>query len=402
MGKAQKEFWSIQEAVIMAFAPPPIPGLSSTGGLQFELQDRSGNSVSELAAVTKQYIAEASKRPEVANLFTTFSDGVPQYFVEIDRDKVKKLGVPISDVFKTLQTYLGGYYINDFNKYGRTYRVMAQAESQFRTRLEDLNRFYMRSASGEMVPLSTLSSAKRISGPEYVQRYNVFRTVEINAATPAGYSSGQSMAAMEEVAQQTLPDGYGFDWTAIAYQEKQAGGQTGLIFALAIVMVFLVLAAQYESWTTPFAVILCVPLGIFGAMSAQWLRGLDNNVYAQVGLVMLIGLAAKNAIMIVEYAKEKHDAGMSLMEAAKAAAALRFRPILMTSFAFILGVIPLVRASGAGSSSRHALGTSVFGGMIAATLLGVLVVPSLYTAVQGAGSRLGGLLRRGGIANKKE
>ncbi|WP_319584247.1 multidrug efflux RND transporter permease subunit [uncultured Pseudodesulfovibrio sp.] len=402
MGKAQKEFWGIQEAVVMAFSPPPIPGLSSTGGLQFELQDRSGNSVAELAAVTKQYIAEASKRPEIANLFTTFSDSVPQYFVEIDRDKAKKLGVPISDVFKTLQTYLGGYYINDFNKYGRTYRVMAQAESQFRTRLEDLNRFYMRSNTGQMVPLSTLSHAKRISGPEYIQRYNVFRTVEINAATPAGYSSGQTIAAMEDVAAKNLPDGYGYDWTAIAYQEKSAGGQVGIIFGLAIVMVFLVLAAQYESWTTPFAVILCVPLGIFGAMSAQWMRGLDNNVYAQVGLVMLIGLAAKNAIMIVEYAKDKHDSGMSILEAAKAAASLRFRPILMTSFAFILGVIPLVRASGAGSASRHALGTSVFGGMIAATVLGVLVVPSLYTAIQGAGSWLGGLLRREGIANKKE
>lgn len=389
MGNAQKAFMGIQEAIVMAFAPPPIPGLSTTGGLQFELQDKTGGTIDELSAVTKSYMEEARKRPEVANLFTTFSSQVPQYSVEIDRDKVKKLGVPVSDVFMTLQTYLGGYYINDFNKYGRTYRVMAQAESQFRTRIEDLTKFYMRSSDGRMVPLSTLAKVKRIAGPEYVQRYNVFRSVEINAATPAGYSSSQTMNAMEEVAAENLPQGYGFEWTAIAYQQKYSGGDTVMVFVLAVVMVFLVLAAQYESWATPFAVILCVPLGIFGAMSAQWIRGLDNNVYAQIGLVMLIGLAAKNAIMIVEYAREKHHEGMNIYESALAAASLRFRPILMTSFAFILGVIPLVTASGAGSSSRHALGTSVFGGMLAATVLGVLVVPSLYAFVQNIAVRYG-------------
>jgi multidrug efflux pump len=389
MGQAQKAFWGIQEATVLAFQPPAIPGLSSTGGLQFELQDRSGGTIDELSAVATAYMEAAGKRPEVSNLFTTFSSHVPQYFVEIDRDKVKKLGVPLNEVFQTLQTYLGGYYINDFNKYGRTYRVMAQAESQYRTRLEDLNKFYMRSSEQQMVPLSTLSTAQRIMGPEYIQRYNIFRTVEINAATPAAFSSGQTIQAMEEVAQSTLPDGYGFDWTAIAYQEKHSGGQTGLIFGLAIVMVFLVLAAQYESWATPFAVIMCVPLGIFGAMASQWMRGLDDNVYAQIGLVMLIGLAAKNAILIVEFAKEKHEQGMSLSEAALAAAHLRFRPILMTSFAFILGVIPLVTAAGAGSSSRHALGTSVFGGMIAATCLGVLIVPALYTSVQSLAIKYG-------------
>jgi multidrug efflux pump len=389
MGQAQKAFWGIQEATVLCFQPPAIPGLSTTGGLQFELQDRSGGSIQELSAVAKAYMDEAGKRPEIANLFTTFSSQVPQYFVEIDRDKVKKLGVPLNQVFQTLQTYLGGYYINDFNKYGRTYRVMAQAESQYRTRLEDLNKFYMRSSEQQMVPLNTLSTTQRTMGPEYIQRYNIFRTVEINAATTPGYSSGQAIKAMEEVAAASLPEGYGYDWTAIAYQEKDSGGQTGLIFGLAIVMVFLVLAAQYESWATPFAVILCVPLGIFGAMSSQWMRGLDDNVYAQIGLVMLIGLAAKNAILIVEFAKEKHENGMSLTDAALSAAHLRFRPILMTSFAFILGVIPLVTASGAGSSSRHALGTSVFGGMIAATCLGVLVVPALYAFVQGIAAKYG-------------
>ncbi|NDV19906.1 multidrug efflux RND transporter permease subunit [Pseudodesulfovibrio sp. JC047] len=394
MARAQKAFFGIQEAIVVAFGPPPIRGLSSTGGLQFELQDKTGGSIEELSNVATSFMAEAGKLPEVSNVFTTFSAHVPQFDVEIDRDKVKKLGVPISDVFQTLQTYLGGYYINDFNKYGRTYRVMAQAESKYRTQIDDLDQFYTRSGKGEMVPLSTLSTANRIIGPEYIQRYNIYRTVEMTVAPSPGYSSGQAMAALERLAQTSLPQGFGYDWTGIAYQEKAAGGDTGLVFALAIVMVFLVLAAQYESWATPFAVILCVPLGIFGAMASQWMRGMDNNVYAQIGLVMLIGLAAKNAIMIVEYAKEKHEEGMSVKDSAMAAASLRFRPILMTSFAFILGVIPLVWAMGAGSSSRHALGTSVFGGMLAATILGVLIIPALYTAIQGAGGKLSQKIRK--------
>ncbi|WP_320172052.1 multidrug efflux RND transporter permease subunit [Maridesulfovibrio sp.] len=380
--KVQKKLMGIQEARIICFNPPPINGIGSTGGLQFELQDRSGGTVEELAQAARDYMAALAKRPELMNIFTTFSANVPQLYVDVDRDKVRKLGIPLNGVFSALQTFLGGYYINDFNKYGRTYRVMAQADSQFRTSPDDVSRFYVRGDTGKMIPLSTLINQKKIYGPEYIRRYNLFRAIEITASTAPGYSTGQGIAAMEEVARQTLPRGYGFDWTNIAYQEKKSGGEIIVIFALAVTMVFLVLAAQYESWIIPLAIVFAVPLGVFGAISGQFIRGLDNNVYAQIGLIMLVGLAAKNAILIVEYARQKFEHGEPLIEAAIDAAKLRFRPILMTSFAFILGVVPLVVAQGAGSASRHALGTSVFAGMIAATLMGVLFVPLFYVLLE--------------------
>ncbi len=390
MGRARQFFAGIQEAVVMAFNPSPIPGLGTTGGFQFELQDRSGGKVADLAKVAYDFMGEARGEPAVTGLFTDFSVDVPQLFYALDRDKVQTLGIPPSNVFEALQTYLGGLYVNDFNKFGRTYRVMLQAEPRFRRTPADIERFYVRSAVNQMVPLSTLGQTTDIRGPEYIRRFNLFRAVEISGGTPPGFSSGQSLAAMANLAKTKLPQGYGYDWTGIAFQEIKAGSQSIFIFALALVMVFLVLAAQYESWAVPFAVILAVPLAVFGAMGAQLLRGLDNNVYAQIGLVMLIGLAAKNAILIVEFAKMRHEQGDAPAEAAVAASVLRFRPILMTSFAFILGVVPLLVASGAGAASRHALGTAVFGGMLAATILGVFFVPALYCFIQRLVERLRG------------
>ena len=389
MDRTRKQFAGVQEAIVMAFNPSPIPGLGTTGGFQFELQDRTGGPVAELAATAYDFLAEARNMPAVTGLFTDFSIDVPQLFYNLDRDKVQTLGIPPKTVFEALQTYLGGLYVNDFNKFGRTYRVMLQAEPRFRTSPADIERFYVRSSADEMVPLSTLGVTKDIRGPEYIRRFNLFRTVEISGGTPEGFSSGQSLKSMAELARDKLPQGFGYAWTGIAYQEATSGGQSVFIFGLALLMVFLVLAAQYESWAVPFAVILAVPMAVLGAMGAQMLRGLENNVYAQIGLVMLIGLAAKNAILIVEFAKARHEAGDSPAEAAVSASILRFRPILMTSFAFILGVVPMLVAKGAGAASRHALGTAVFGGMIAATILGVYFVPALYCGIQRLVSRGG-------------
>ncbi|XPV77054.1 MAG: efflux RND transporter permease subunit [Desulfovibrio sp.] len=379
--KAQKYFASLNEGIVFNILPPAIPGLGSTGGFQFEYQDRSGASVDELEKNARDFMIKASQQPELSGLFTPFSTNVPQIELELDRDKVKALGIPINDVFSALQTYLGGLYVNDFNKFGRTYKVMVQASSQFRESPEDINRIFVRSHDGKMIPLSTLVTIKQITGPEYIQRYNVYSTVEISGNPAPGYSSGQAIDAMQRVAED-MPTGMGYEWTGLAFEEIKSGSQTAGIFGLALLMVVLFLAAQYESWTIPFAVLFVIPLGVFGAMFGQLLRGLDNNVYAQIGLVMLIGLAAKNAILIVEFAKERFEQGLSIKEAAVEAAKLRFRPILMTSFSFILGVVPLVIASGAGAASRHAIGTSVFAGMLAATCLGVFFIPVMYVVFQ--------------------
>jgi multidrug efflux pump len=382
MASVRKQTAGITEAMVAIFNAPPIQGLSQTGGFEFELQDLTGGSLDTLSDVTQKMIQNAAKEPALLPLTTNFAVNFPQFYIDLDRTKAKTMDVDISDIFDTLQTYLGALYVNDFNKFGRIYRVYAQAEKDFRSDRLDISKLYVRSRLGEMVPLSAVIKVKQIRGVQTVKHYNIYRTAAIQGGPAPGYSSGQAIEAMERLADKVLPDDYGYEWTGVAYQEKKAGGQAPVIFGLALVFVFLFLAAQYESWTLPLIIMFAVPLAILGALFAQSLRGLVNDVYCQIGLVMLIGLASKNAILIVEFAKEKHEQGASVVEAALEASRLRLRPILMTAFAFILGVVPLVVAKGAGAASRHSLGTAVFGGMIASTFLSLLLVPVLFVVIE--------------------
>lgn len=380
--RVRKEFAGIQGAVVVPFNAPPIQGLSSTGGFQFELEDRSSLGIQTLANVTNEMIEKGNQTPELTGLFSSFTADVPGIYVELDRTKAKTQGIAISDIFDTLQAYLGALYVNDFNKFGRVYRVFMQAEDSYRAKVDDISRLYVRTQAGDMVPLSTLIEVKEIVGPETVTHYNLYRSTEIDGDSASGYSSGQAIAAMEKLAEEALPEGMGYEWSGTSYQEIKAGNIAPLIFALSIVFVFLFLAALYESWAMPFMVMLAVPLALLGAMLAQYFRGLTNDVYCQIGLVMLIGLASKNAILIVEFAKQRREDGLPVIEAAMQAAMIRLRPILMTAFAFILGVFPLVIASGAGAQSRHSLGTAVFGGMILSTMLSLIVVPVFYVVIE--------------------
>ena len=371
----------LPEAIVLAFNPPPIPGLGSTGGFSFKLQARAGGTPQELVKVADDFMAEARKRPEVGSIYSKFDPRTPSFRLEINREKAKKLGVPISDITNALQTFLGGLNVNDFSRFGRSYKVTMQAEPEYRSDIQQVGLIHVRNADQQMIPLSTLVTPVSTSAPSVLERYNLYPTAELGGNPGEGYSSGDTITAMEQVAATSLPQGYGFEWSGISRQEKESAGKAPVVFALAIVFVFLFLAALYESWVVPFAVLLAVPLGLFGAMLGLWLTGLTNNIYAQIGLVLLIGLAAKNAILIVEFAKMKHEQGEDVVSAAVGAAKLRLRPILMTSFAFILGVVPLIISAGAGAAARVSMGITVFGGMLAATLLAIFMVPVLFVVV---------------------
>lgn len=384
--KVQGILWMLPEARAIAFAFPPIPGLGASGGFDFKLQDTRGRSPQELGQVLGGLVFEANQRPELSRVYSTWRANVPQYLLEIDRNKAKTLGIPLSEIFMTLQTQLGSLYINDFNKFGRTYQVKLMAESQYRATPSDLSRFYVRNMDNTMVPLTTVASLKPALGPSSIGHYNLYRAASISGQAAPGYSSGDALNAMEEMASR-LPEGYSFSWSGQSLQEIKAGNLAPLLFALAFIFVYLFLVAQYESWVMPVAIIAAVPLAAFGALSGlnlmrQLIPSIANDVYAQIGMVLLIGIAAKTAILIVEFAMVQRERGKTIMEAACDAATLRFRAVLMTALSFILGVLPLVLATGAGSASRRVIGTTVMSGMLAATVFGTLLIPVFYYLLQ--------------------
>ena len=381
---------ALPEAVAFPFSPPSIPGVGSAGGFTFMLEDRSGSA--DMDFLTKNvdaFMEAARKRPELAGLITLQLPNVPQLYVNVDRDKVLKQGVALTEVYRTMQAFMGGYFINYFNRFGRQWQVYVEAEGDYRTRAENLGLFYVRNARGESVPLSAVTTIENRIGPEFIMRYNEYRCAQINGSAAPGYSSAQATKALEEVFARTMPPQMGFDYLGISFQEQKAaqGVPPIAIFGLSLVFVFLILAALYESWSLPFSVLLSTPVAVFGAFLALKLRGVENNVYAQIGFIMLIGLAAKNAILIVEYAKDEYESGKSLTDAALTGARIRLRPILMTSFAFVLGCVPLWLASGSGGVSRQTMGTTVIGGMLSATLLGIFVIPVAFYVVEKLVSR---------------
>jgi multidrug efflux pump len=376
------KFAGIDDAFIAIFPPPPVAGLGTTGGFKLQLQDRASLGYGALDEATKRFMAEAAKAPELAGLFTSFQVNVPQLHADIDRTRARQLGVPVADIFETMQIYLGSLYVNDFNRFGRTYTVRVQADARYRARAEDVGLLKVRSTSGDMVPLSALMRVGETFGPERALRYNSFLSADISGGPAPGYSSGQAQAAVERIAAQVLPPGIGFEWTELTYQEILAGNSALWVFPLAVLLVFLVLAAQYESLALPLSIILIVPMGLLAAMTGVWFSDGDNNVFTQIGLIVLVGLSAKNSILIVEFARELEFAGKSPIAAAVEASRLRLRPILMTSFAFIMGVLPLVLATGAGAEMRQAMGVAVFFGMIGVTAFGLFLTPVFYVLLR--------------------
>jgi multidrug efflux pump len=372
----------IREGIVIPINPPSIPGLGTQGGFEFWVQNRGQGGVAQLEKVTHKLMATANARPEVTRLNSTINAASRQLRADLDRSKAETLGVPVQDVYDALQTLFGSLYVSQYNKYGRVWQVILQAEPAFRKKPEDINTIFVRQREGEMVPLSALVDARYITGPDLVSRFNGFMAAKVTGDAESGFSSGQSITTMEEVSREVLPEGFTYAWSGQAFEEKQAGGTSAIIFAFALVMVFLILSAQYEQWSLPVAVVTAVPFGIFGALVAVWLRGMENDVYFQIGLVTLIGLSTKNAILIVEFAEIKYREGMSAFDAALEAARLRLRPILMTSLSFILGAMPLVLASGAGANARHSIGTGIIGGMVAATSLALFFVPLFYYLIQ--------------------
>jgi HAE1 family hydrophobic/amphiphilic exporter-1 len=392
-----QELSRLPAGIAFSFSPPAIPGVGASGGFTFVLEDRAGNDVQFLAKNLGTFLEAARKRPEIAGLFTTFLAGVPQEFVQVDRDKVLKQGVPLNDVYRTIQAFMGGYFINYFNRFGRQWQVYIEAEGEDRAKMENVGQFYVRNNKGENVPLSTLISVKPRLGPEFTMRFNEYRAAQINGSAAPGYSADQATAALEDVFKQTMPREMGFDYSGMSFQEQKAreGVPASVIFGLSLLFVFLILAALYESWSLPFSVLLSTPVAIAGAFGILWLRRvllgvflppymvqIENDVYSQIGLVMLIGLAAKNAILIVEFAKDEFEKGKPLADAALEGARLRLRPILMTSFAFILGCVPLWTATGAGSVARQIMGTTVIGGMLAGCAIGIFFIPAIFYLVE--------------------